>query len=155
MPARGRVRAEFLERKSEEQSTLFKLFPSCGRSPGSVVALVGVRLHEGELLVEVCSTGPHRGFRDASVLECLRQCQPVDVLVGDTHEIPQGEGGEQGDPLMPMLFAVGQHRALEAVQSRLRDSEKLFAFLDDMYVVCTPDSGNLGSEAATSCTHRH
>ena len=39
--------------------------------------------------------------------------------MGDMHEIPQGEGGEQGDPLMPMLFAMGQHRALEAVQRRL------------------------------------
>ena len=33
---------------------------------------------------------------------------------GVTHEIIQGEGGEQGDPLMPALFAVGQHRALVA-----------------------------------------
>ena len=38
-----------------------------------------------------------------------------------------------------MLFALGQHRALEAVQRRLRDNEKLSAFLDDVYVVCTPD----------------
>ena len=59
--------------------------------------------------------------------------------MGDTHEIPQGGGGEQGDPLMPMLFALGQHRALEAVQRRLRDNEKLFAFLDDVYLVCTPN----------------
>ena len=36
--------------------------------------------------------------------------------VGDTQEIPQGEGGEQGDPLMPLLFSLGQHPALEAVQ---------------------------------------
>ena len=58
--------------------------------------------------------------------------------MGETQEIPQGEGGEQGDPLMPMLFALGQHQALEAVQSRLRDGEKLFAFLDDVYLVCSP-----------------
>ena len=54
------------------------------------------------------------------------------------HDIPQWEGGEQGDPLMPMLFALGQHGALEAVHWRLRD-EKLFAFSDDTHVVCTPD----------------
>ena len=30
------------------------------------------------------------------------------------HFIPQGEGGEQGDPLMPALFSLGPHRALEA-----------------------------------------
>ena len=26
------------------------------------------------------------------------------------HSIPQGEGGEQGDPLMPLLLSFGQHR---------------------------------------------
>ena len=31
---------------------------------------------------------------------------------GDTHVIHQGEGSEQGDALMPMLFALGQHGAL-------------------------------------------
>ena len=30
-----------------------------------------------------------------------------------------GEGGEQGDPLMPMLHALGQHGALVAMQARL------------------------------------
>ena len=57
--------------------------------------------------------------------------------MGETQEIPQGEGGEQGDPLI-MLFALGQHRALEADQNWLRDGAKLFAFLDDVYLVCTP-----------------
>ena len=32
-----------------------------------------------------------------------------------THTIVQGEGGEQGDAMMPLLFAIGQHPALEAV----------------------------------------
>ena len=27
------------------------------------------------------------------------------------HRIAQGEGGEQGDPLMPLLYALGQHQA--------------------------------------------
>ena len=31
---------------------------------------------------------------------------------GTVREIQQGEGGEQGDPLMPALFALGQHDAL-------------------------------------------
>eukprot|EP00969_Alexandrium_andersonii_P173016 7647649-Alexandrium_andersonii.AAC.1 len=31
---------------------------------------------------------------------------------GEPHEILQGEGGEQGDPLMPALYASGQHAAL-------------------------------------------
>ena len=33
---------------------------------------------------------------------------------GEVHKIPQGEGGEQGDPMMPLLYSLGQHRALEA-----------------------------------------
>ena len=52
------------------------------------------------------------------------------------HSIPQGEGGGQGDPLMPLLFSLGQHRALQAVAAQLQDGEKLFAFLDDICVVC-------------------
>ena len=36
---------------------------------------------------------------------------------GITHTIPQGEGGEQGDPLMPLLFSLGQHAALQAIDS--------------------------------------
>ena len=31
---------------------------------------------------------------------------------GEVHSIPQGEGGEQGDPVMPLLFCLGQHSAL-------------------------------------------
>ena len=54
---------------------------------------------------------------------------------GVTHEIIQGEGGEQGDPLMPALFAVGQHRALVAMRDRLLPHEHLLAFLDDINIV--------------------
>ena len=54
-------------------------------------------------------------------------------------EVWQGEGGEQGDPLMPALYACGQHRALVHVSEELLDSERLFAFMDDVYVCCGPD----------------
>ena len=40
---------------------------------------------------------------------------------------------------MPLLFSLGQHGALVAVQSQLRADDKLVAFLDDVYVVCKPD----------------
>ena len=30
--------------------------------------------------------------------------------VGDVRHVCQGEGGEQGDPLMPLSFSLGQHR---------------------------------------------
>ena len=49
-----------------------------------------------------------------------------------------GEGGEQGDPLMPALFALGQHAALVAIQNHLLPTERLLAFLDDLHVVAAP-----------------
>ena len=51
------------------------------------------------------------------------------------HEIVQGEGGKQGDPLMLALFALGEHAVFVVVQDTLFPSEKLFAFLDDIYAV--------------------
>ena len=47
---------------------------------------------------------------------------------GETHSIAQGEGGEQGDPLMPLLFASGQHPALLATQRRLGPVRKSLRF---------------------------
>ena len=58
---------------------------------------------------------------------------------GEVHSIAQGEGGEQGDPMMPLLFAMGQHHALDTVSRSLREDEKLLAYLDDIYFCCEPD----------------
>ena len=54
-------------------------------------------------------------------------------------EVTQGDGGQQGDPLMPIPFCLGQHGDLAAVEGRLIAGEKLFAFLDDIYLICQPD----------------
>ena len=48
------------------------------------------------------------------------------------------KGCEQRDLLMPLLFSLGQHRALVAVQAQLKEGERLFAFLADIFVVCSP-----------------
>ena len=56
---------------------------------------------------------------------------------GAPHEILEGEGGEQGDALMPALYALGQHEALSQVHATPRQGEMLFAYLDDIYVLCT------------------
>ena len=56
---------------------------------------------------------------------------------GVCREITQREGGEQGDALMPALFALAQHDALEEAAATLRSEERLFAFLDDLYVTST------------------
>ena len=58
--------------------------------------------------------------------------------MGVTQSVPQGEGGEQGDPLMLMLFAFGQHGALAATQARMRVGEHVFAYQDDIYTVSRP-----------------
>ena len=47
--------------------------------------------------------------------------------MGVSQDLPQGEGGEQGDPLMPMLFALGQHRVLVAIQERLWEGERVYS----------------------------
>ena len=51
----------------------------------------------------------------------------------------QAEGGEQGDARMPLLFTLGQHAALVAVQFELILGEKLMAFLDDIHHVTRPE----------------
>ena len=58
---------------------------------------------------------------------------------GETHVIHQGEGGEQGDAFMPMLYSLGQHAALQSVQDAFLPGEYLFGYLDDIYVVCSPE----------------
>ena len=40
---------------------------------------------------------------------------------------------------MLLLFSLGQHAALNAVASRLEEGERLFAFLDDLCVLCDPE----------------
>ena len=40
---------------------------------------------------------------------------------------------------MPLLFRLGQHRALVSVQAQLQEGERLFAHLDDIYVMCAPE----------------
>lgn len=54
------------------------------------------------------------------------------------HIITQEEGGEQGDPLMPVLFSLGQRAALQAIQHQLHLDELLLAYLDDIHAVDPP-----------------
>ena len=43
--------------------------------------------------------------------------------------------------MMPLFFCLGQQEALQAVQRQLQAGERLFAYLDDVYVVTRPASG--------------
>ena len=71
----------------------------------------------------------HQALEGAAVAQCLswtpsgppgppfrrtsfRLLQGNNSVTGHTHVIHQSEGGEQGDALMPMLHAPGQHGAL-------------------------------------------
>jgi hypothetical protein len=58
---------------------------------------------------------------------------------GEFSKITQAEGGEQGDPLMPLLFCLGTHDALDHINSQLLPGEAIFAYLDDAHTVCKPE----------------
>ena len=51
-----------------------------------------------------------------------------------SHRIPQAEGGEQGDPLMPAMFSLALQPALRAPQTEVRQGEQALAYLDDIYL---------------------
>ena len=59
------------------------------------------------------------------------------MMRGEQRTITQAEGGEQGDPLMP-LFSVGIQGVTEDVATPLVEGEQLCAFLDDVYLLCGP-----------------
>ena len=40
---------------------------------------------------------------------------------------------------MPLFFSFDQHPVLIVAQACLEVSEKMFAYLDDFYLVCRPD----------------
>ena len=65
--------------------------------------------------------------------------RPSSYLWEYEDEIVQGEGGEQGDPLVLVFFALQHHAALLAFQASLLPPEKLFASLDDIYAVVEAD----------------
>ena len=70
---------------------------------------------------------------------CMDRRQGTCGMEGTTHTIVQGEGGEQGVAVMPLLFALGQHQAVDAVQALLVEGEFVSAFQDDIYFVTVPE----------------
>ena len=56
--------------------------------------------------------------------------------MGKPQDIPQGR---EGNKETPSCHALGFHRALSAVQARMSDNEKVFAYLDDISVICAPE----------------
>ena len=74
---------------------------------------------------------------------------------GAEHDVTQGDGGEQGDPLMPALFSLAQHPALSEAAAGLQESEAIFAFLDDNYVVSAPERTDALHSALEDALWRH
>ena len=73
--------------------------------------------------------------------------------VGQPHHVLQAEGGEQGDPLMPALFALAMHQALVALQPELRPEERSLAFSDDLHLAAQPDRIQPLFQAASRCLY--
>ena len=74
---------------------------------------------------------------------------------GTVHEITQGEGGEQGDPLMPALYALAQHAGLVAAAAKLEEGERILAFLDDLYVVAPYSRARQAFDVVAGSVEQH
>ena len=55
---------------------------------------------------------------------------------GQVHHRTQAEGGEQGDALMPALFCLALHPALQRIKALLPQDATIIAYLDDIYIIC-------------------
>ena len=70
------------------------------------------------------------------------------------HEIRQGEGGEQGDALMPALYALGQAQSLRNAHADLLPGELLIPYLDDLYIVTRPGRARAAYDVVTAAVRR-
>ena len=84
-----------------------------------------------------CASSP---IRPTVLFHTFTSTHVWEVEMGDPQMIPQGEGGEQGDPLMPLLFSLDQHSVLDAVISRLQEGESVCSHFQIIYlhVLCDP-----------------
>ena len=71
------------------------------------------------------------------------------------HSVVQAEGGEQGDPLMPAVYVLGQHPALQAASATLLPGETVFAYLDDVHAVCQPERVHAAAGVARVVLQEH
>ena len=70
-------------------------------------------------------------------------------------EVTQAEGGEQGDPFMPILFSLGFDRALRLSSAHLEPGELAFAYLDDVYLLVRRDRAKTMFDRFSSLIERH
>ena len=63
------------------------------------------------------------------------------------HSVLQAKGSEQGDPLLPALFALGVTAALRAMQADLLPNKSARAFLDDTH---TPPASHVAPRSGSN-----
>ena len=74
---------------------------------------------------------------------------------GKVHDVLQGEGCEQGDPLSPALFSLGLHKALKEAQDKLPEGDFLVAYLDDVYLCTTRENALQAFRTTTQHVRDH
>ena len=118
------------------------------------LARAATELEDDLVVVSLDGIGAYDHIRRSSMLGKLRQLPAAQAMLpfvlmfygspstytwfdddGVPFEVNQSEGGEQGDPLMPALYALGQHDALQAARAELHADDVLVAFLDDLYLL--------------------
>ena len=111
-----------------------------------------------KVIMSIDGVGAFDHICRARIFEQLADCQAFHKLIpfvrqwysdpsvfvwidaqGRVHVIRQGDGGEQGDALMPALSCLGLKPALDAIRARLPAGAFIVAYLDDIHVVCDPD----------------
>ena len=160
----------FAQQKAEafqEACSPFQFALSTRSGAESVVRLLtaALELDPESTLVSVDGVGAFDTMSRQAMLQGLRrvpganQCLPFVRMFysepseyvwhdadGTAHIIQQAEGGEQGDPLMPALYSLGQHGALEALHAQMHPDELLVAFLDDVITIARPDRVGLAHQ---------
>ena len=114
--------------------------PTCSGQPltvtlprqfSALTALVQTTTSSGQLCWEDCWRCQEA--REILLFVRLSSAQPSchgwHDQEGTRRTVTQAEGGEQGDPLMPLLFFIGIQGALEEVARLLERGEQLCAFL--------------------------
>ena len=135
---------------------------------------LATELEPGTTVLSVDGVGAYDHISRAAVFEGLRRDERLEPLIpyvrlfygcqstylfhdaaGEAHVVEQAEGGEQGDPLMPGLFAVGVHGALLAASADLQPGKSLSAFLDDTYVTSHPNRTTAVFQIIRASLKRH
>ena len=134
----------------------FALSTRAGTDCVGHLARAATELEDDLVLVSLDGIGAYDHIKRSAMLGKLRQLPTAQAILpfvlmfygrpsaytwyddeGNPHDVHQAEGGEQGDPLMPELYALGQHEALQAARQELDPSDVLLAFLDDLYLLTT------------------